>query len=242
MQFEYVPLLQVQRDLCELPRGSDRFEQYIATLRGSTVNDMDLPLSAFNPMGKEHVPKILDQYLALNADEVARQSVADASVTCSDEFRIALVLADDAMGGWTNRYATEFDHRFGSAANHRRGWVTGLLWTSEPPGIELVRDATTQALARAAYVTQHGYAKTLREMLLQLRATLVGSQPRTTIDEEELLYTADVIRPVLDSSVKAVQIACLFGDDAAQELGHEPFGLSPWVGLALARSAVSLEI
>ena len=246
MQFEYVPLLQVQRDLCDLPRGTDRFDQYIATLRGNTTDDMELPLSAFNPMGKDHVPTILDEYLSLNADHIARQSVVDAAAWCDGEeqqFRVTLVLADDAMGGWTNRYATEFDHRFGGRANHRRGWVTGLLWTSETPAVQLVQDAVSQAVARAAYVTRHGYAATLRQMLLQLRVTFANSQLRYSLDNEELeyTYTAEVISSELDSEVKGVQIACMFGDEAAKELGHQPFGLSPRAGFALAMSSLSFE-
>ncbi len=241
MQFEYVPLLQVQRDLCDLPRGSDRFEQYIATLRGSTTDDMELPLSAFNPMGKDHVPAILDEYLSLKSDDIARQCVVDAAERCVEverQFRVALVLADDAQGGWTNRYAAEFDHRFGGQANHRRGWVTGLLWTSDMPAVQLVQDAASQAVARAAYVTRHGYAVTLRQMLLQLRVTLANSAVRYSLDEEELEYTAEVIRMELDSDVRGVQFACLFGDEAAKELGHQPLGLSTRAGFALAMSSL----
>lgn len=244
MQFEYVPLLQVQRDLCDLPRGSDRFEQYIATLRGNTLDDMELPLSAFNPMGKDHVAAILDEYMSLNADEIARHCVVDAAARYgggAQQFRVTLVLADDAKGGWTNRYATEFDHRFGGRANHRRGWVTGLLWTSEKPDVQLVQDAASEAVARAAYVARHGYAATLGQMLLQLRAALADSQVRYSLDEEELEYTAEVIRPELDSDVNAVQIACLFGDEAAKELGHQPFGLSARAGFALAMSSLPIE-
>lgn len=247
MQFEYVPLLQVQRDLCDLPRGSARFENYIATLRGKTADDMELPLSAFNPMGKDHVTARLDEYLAVDADTIARDAVAKAANVVSHEdpledqqFQVALVLADDAMGGWTNRYATEFDHRFGGRGNHRRGWTTGLLWTSEPPTPELARDAAWQAVARAAYVTRSGYAATLGEMIQQLRFTMANSRAVNPLDADEIEYTAEVIRPVLDSPVRAIQIACLFGDVAAKELGHTPFGLSPWAGFELAVSSHSL--
>jgi len=34
MKLEYVPLLQVQRDLYKMPRGFERFREYIKTMRG----------------------------------------------------------------------------------------------------------------------------------------------------------------------------------------------------------------
>ena len=77
--------------------------------------------------------------------------------------------------------------------------------------------------------------------MLQLRAALADSQVRYSLDEEELEYTAEVIRPELDSDVNAVQIACLFGDEAAKELGHQPFGLSARAGFALAMSSLPIE-
>jgi hypothetical protein len=104
-------------------------------------------------MGKDHVTALLDALLVLDADGVGARAAADASAALPDvpgEFKIALVVADDLMGGWTNRYDYEFTFRFGSA--HRpleRGpdspsgfhlsrwlkhfWLTGVLWSSEPP-------------------------------------------------------------------------------------------------------------
>ena len=71
-----------------------------------------------NPMGKDHVTALLDALLALDADGVGARAAADASAALSDvpgEFKIALVVADDLMGGWTNRYDYEYTFRFGPA-------------------------------------------------------------------------------------------------------------------------------
>ena len=244
VRFEYTDLLRIQRDLCDLPRGSERFNQYIRTMRGSTTDDMELPLSAFNPMGKQHVAEILDAYLCLTPDDHATSAIADVARTCEEtgpEYRVALVLADDAKGGWTNRFATEFDHRFGGKANHRRGWTTGLLWTSEEPSEDWIRNAASEAVLRADHVARHGYARTLREMLLQLRFTQSATRPKVELDDEELDYSFEVIKPLLNTDVKAEQIACLFGDEAAEELGYKPCGLSVRAGFALASSRNQLH-
>ncbi len=238
MEFEYVPLLETQRKLCDIPRGSERFEQYIATLRGDTFDDMAVPLSAFNPMGKQHVADLLDAYLAMDADSLAASAllgISDELPTSETRWKIALVLADDAEGGWTNRYATEFDHRYKGKANYRRGWTIGMLWTSESADEERVRIEVRAALARAVHVAAHGHASTLGEMLDQSGFVAAIAKVRSQeMDEEEAEYTRQIIQPYLESESKAVQIACLFGDSAADQLGYERFGLCERAGLRLA--------
>jgi hypothetical protein len=115
MKLDYVPLLQIQRQLQTIPRGMGRFRQYLRTISPDGAN-LELPsLLAANPMSKDHVTALLDALLALDADAVAARAVAEASARVADEpgdFKVALVILDDLMGGWTNRYAEEFTWRF----------------------------------------------------------------------------------------------------------------------------------
>jgi len=71
MKLEFVPLLQVQRDLHRMPRGRERFRAYLQTLVDPETKDLKLPLAAMNPMGKDHVPALLEQYLAFDAESRA---------------------------------------------------------------------------------------------------------------------------------------------------------------------------
>jgi len=103
----FVPLLRVQRDLYALPRGMERFRQYIRTM-------------------------------------------VDADTGAPGAFTVGLVVSDDLKGGWTNRYASEFTHRIEGAALTRRGWLTALLWTSEPASAAAVRGATDRATVMAS--------------------------------------------------------------------------------------------
>jgi len=108
MKLEYVPLLKVQRDLYELPRGMERFREYIRTMSDAVSGDLKLPLVAMNPMGKDHLPPFLDHLLAIDADGVAARALAEADTALAEEpgeYRACLVVADDLKGGWTNRYA-----------------------------------------------------------------------------------------------------------------------------------------
>jgi hypothetical protein len=110
MNLDYIPLLPIQRDLQALPRNLQRFRRYLRTISPDSAN-LELPsLVAANPMAKEHVTALLDALLALDADGVAAQAVAEAVAHLADEpgdFKVALVVVDDLMGGWTNRYAEE---------------------------------------------------------------------------------------------------------------------------------------
>ena len=68
MELRHEPLLQIQRDLYALPRGRERFEAYIATMTDADTGDMALPLMSMNPMGKDHIPEILDGWTSVGGN------------------------------------------------------------------------------------------------------------------------------------------------------------------------------
>jgi hypothetical protein len=239
MHLEFVPLLRVQRELYDLPRGPERFREYLQTMIDPDTRDLRLPLAAMNPMARDHVPVLLDELLALDVEHTAACAVAEGAVQLTEapgSFRVALVLADDALGGWTNRTTTDFSHRFEDHALLKRGWITGILWTGDKPSRETVRDEILTCIFRVDHVQRHGSARTLREMLAQEGRVMVAARALgPMLAPEELNYAREVMRPHLDSTDRAVIVACLFGDDAAVALGYKGQGLSANAGLALAR-------
>jgi hypothetical protein len=238
---EYVPLLKVQRDLYDLPRGIERFREYIQTMTGGG-DELKLPLVAMNPMGKDHLPPFLDHLLAIDADDVGARALADASSALAEEpgdYRACLVVSDDLKGGWTNRYASEFSYRFEQRAMYRRAWLPAILWTSETYDVALVREEVLQCVYRAVHVQRHGAARTLREMLTQENyATRGAGSTAPRLEDDDLAYTREVLREYMSATDHATLIAALFGDAAARELGYRPLGLSPRAGLALAVSGL----
>jgi hypothetical protein len=264
MNLDYVPLLRVMRKLHDIPRGQPpdfngmkRFRQYVRTIFPRKKNgEIDenavylLPLLAMNPMGKDHVTALLDAYLAMDADGIGARVAAEVAARLADvpgDFKVGLVVADDLMGVGTNRYDCEFAWRFGP--NHvpsgsgppkrprwlKDYWLQGVLWSSEAPSEQAVREAILTAAHRVAYMHQHGPARTLRQMLAQegqVMAVAGCSEP--TLDAEDIAYTREVLTPYLDADDMRTCIECLFGDAAARTLGFTPRGLSPWAGLALA--------
>ena len=237
MQLEYVSLLQVQRDLYQIPLGMTRFQRYIEVMTGGT-DDMVLPLTAMNPMGKAHVAEALDALLAMGAEAVAEAAVEEAGrrlAHLEGRLRAAMVMADDARGGWTNRYLTETNHRFAGKARAARGWAVALCWTGETWTPERVRVEMLTAIYRELYVDRHGVPATLGQMMAQegLAAVFAGAQP-PALDAEDLLYTREVIRPYRDTSAFPTVFACLYGDEAARSVGYPPMGLSQRAGYAVA--------
>ena len=251
MTLTFVPLLQVQRDLYALPRGMERFREYIRTMTDATTGDLALPLVAMNPMGKDHVPALIDAYLALGAEKIAQDSVdnvrragalapafpatAEAVARRTNDYKVGLVVSDDLKGGWTNRWASEFSHRIEYAAITRRGWIVGILWTSEPASTQNVRDAVLTSVYRVDYLQTHPAPKTLGEMLDQEGYAMARAGCTTpALEDDDLDYTREVVAPLRQATDRATVMACLFGDRAAKALGYETRGLSDRAGLALA--------
>ena len=127
-------------------------------------------------MGKEHVTAHLDKLLAIDADSIGVKAAAEAAAELAKapgDFKLAQVLADDLMGGWTNRYANEYTQRFPHIPNAaasgsipkwlKHFWLTALVWTSDAPTPQAVREAVRTALFRVAYFQQHGLSRTLQE-------------------------------------------------------------------------------
>ena len=153
----------------------------------------------------------------------------------SGAFRVCLVIADDAKGGWTNRYTTEFCHRFESRAMLKRGWVAGLLWTSEPAVAEAAVLEALVSVHRAAWSSLHGSPRSLRDMLAQEGwAMSKAGCTEPALEADDLAYTRDAIARYLDATDRATLFTCVFGDQAARTLGYPPHGLSERAGLALA--------
>jgi hypothetical protein len=107
MNLQLLPLLHVQRDLYAMPRDMARFHEYLKTMKGASADDIELaPLMLMNPMGKEHCLAAVERLIAIGAEDLAAQALAEAESRLQDapgHFKVSLVLADDRMGGWTSR-------------------------------------------------------------------------------------------------------------------------------------------
>ncbi|MSR79361.1 MAG: hypothetical protein EXS11_01395 [Gemmataceae bacterium] len=247
MKIDYVPLLAIQRDLHRLPPTRERFQNYLTLLYspGQILNYP--PLVLVNPMAKGHVTQLLDDLLSLDAEFVAQKAlleVANVFPELQREFKLALVLADDSLGGWTNRFDCEYNIRQGTVpmpiggeiprwVNH--WWLGGILWSSEAISVQNIRETILASVYRAAYIHTHGTAQTLRDLLSQEGQVMASAGcVGPVLDPDDLEYTREVLVRYLEATDKRTMMECLFGDDAGRTLGFTPRGLSPWAGLAWA--------
>jgi hypothetical protein len=242
MNFEYVPLLQIQYSLYQMPRNFERFQAYLQTMIDAETNDLKLPLVTMNPMGKEHLLPFLEELFSFDAEEEAAQTTAEVQLDLGEtpgSFRVSLLVIDDLLGGWTNRYVYEYNYRSHPMLHRPRvwtnPWITVNIWTSERYTAAKVREEVRMCLYRVAHIQQHGVASNLKELLVQEGEAMLRAGASTpTLDEDDLAYTREVLTPYLSKAGEPILIPALFGDPAASELGYQPLGLSPRAGLALA--------
>ena len=236
MHIIYLPVLGTLRELYGLPRDMRRFQRYVATMTGGT-EDIVLPIGVANPMAREHAVAKLDELLALGAEEIGAAAAEEAQARMgglAGEMTASLVLADDVAGGWTNRYTTEASVRFPGRGALKRPFAIGLLWTSESPSADEIRQELLGAIYRLAYQRRHGLPTTLRAMLMQEGLAGAFAVDRPTLGADKLVRARDIITPYLDTAAYPEAFACLYGDVAAEELGYRSLGLPPRAGFAVA--------
>ena len=244
MRVKMLPLLQVQRELLDEPRGFGRFQSYLKSMVAED-GELGLPLGAFNPMSKPHVAALLDKLIAMDAEAVAEEAMVVAAgrlrgvktLERMPDYRFGLVIADDAMGGWTNRYLFEAKDRFESTYGVRKGFITALLWSSEEASLERVRLETAAAVYRTAWIWVHGLPKTLGEMMRQegFAARFAG------VDDAGVdAQVVELVKEHAESTHYPILMACLYGDAAAETLGYDVIGMLEGGALRFAGSGALL--
>lgn len=241
MNLSLLPLLHVQRDLYTIPRGGERFRTYLATMTNGT-DDLVLPLTGMNPMGKEHVAALLDDLLAINAEAIATAAINEAIPrlsAISGNRDIALVVTDDAQGSWSNRYFAEFPPPLASTRRRAKQrslrWAVVPIWTSERWTARAIREAVLTAIYRSAYIEHFGFPATLQQvMTVEGFAAVFADAEYPSLPPDDLHYTAEVLQAYRDTHDYPTIFTCLFGDQAARSVGCPPLGLSDRAGLILA--------
>jgi hypothetical protein len=242
MKFELVPILEKLRDLYLIPRGPDRFGAYIDLATGGAQTSADVtlpPLVTVNPMAKEHALEFVESWISLEVEKVAQAVLEEAnarleSVEYPKTVKVGLSVLDDLKGGWTNRTFNDAARFKVGKSLEKTGWLCVPVWTSEIPNLGALRMVVLESACRAAFVVQHGDPKSLRDMIQQEGFVAAFANRSLEFDQEELEYSRAVIETHLESTHQPTVIACLYGDEAAKELGYPPLGLSKNAGFQIA--------
>jgi hypothetical protein len=234
------PLLQIQRELCQIPRGPERFSAYVELMHDRN-QQLLRPLHAFNPMCREHVNSRLDELLDCDAEGIADEALLEAEDRLGDlgNYRMGMVLADDIAGSWTNRDLVEVnDLRADLSYLLDRGWFVLTLWVSDEPSEESIRQQTLACVYRTFWIQRYGPAKTLGEALRIAGQSLLfaginlpklSDEHYDTIAEYANLYAAAELFAEFPTA-----FTILRGDLAAVRVGYPPLGIPDKGGLAFA--------
>lgn len=211
MAVRVVPTLAAMADVYRLPR-EERFDAYVALGR------LGLPVAGYNPMTSKDVLGTIERLLAVDAEGIVAETLAgfDADVA------LAIVVA--APGMWTDRLATEVEHRLAG-----KGRNEVLLWVGEDAGADAVRAAALADFVRAT----RPVPRTVGDAVA-VEGDALAVAGMTGAEDE---HAAEVLAVLADDTTLSSMVAFLYGDDAAVALGFTPVGLGPRVG---ERHAVAL--
>jgi hypothetical protein len=234
----HIPLLAHVRPLFDVPRiPAQRMTQYLQ-LMGAHADGVALPpLNFYNPMGKPHVAAYIDALMALDIDHVAEHWLQDPAVThlpLPRTFQHGFAVVDDVAGGWTERSAVEMTIRSTDTYGPAHGWLTTVLFVSDPVDLNVVHQRLKATVARAAWPLPRHRQATLAELLAHERTVCSFAGSCYTLDADDLAYTHAVLSDYRDATAYHVHVAALFGDRIARANGFPPMGLSNWAGIALA--------
>lgn len=235
MTFELLPVIGLMLELYRQPLDFNRFKSYISLLTGDTQDDLVLPIGGFNPMAKAHTVQQLQALKQLDAEGIMRDVLHKLDLPGgAPVFNVALTLADDLQGGWTNRYTTDYQSRFRNSALVKRHFCLPYFWTSEPYDEKLVRTRTLEAVYRTLYQLDHAEPSTLEEHVLQEKAVFAKVPGNTAVNDLPQLET--FYQKHLHNSGYPLIFNFLYGDDAAETLGYTPCGIAqPMAGFAFAQ-------
>jgi hypothetical protein len=247
MEFQLLPVIDVMVELYQSPINADRFTKYMKILQGNAPGSISMPVTYYNPMGKEPVLKKLLELKALHVEDVMQETFTTINkmlASCDEKkIQVSPALADDLGGGWTNRYTTDYDSKFNITDMFKRNFCTPLFWVSENYSVEKIKERTADYCYRAFYRSITPQPLTLKDHIKQ--EAFVAGQNIFKKNEDPLKNFPTInsfYRDHKDSNSYPTIFNFLYGDSASKELGHSSYGVrEEWAGYKYAALATIYE-
>ena len=235
MKFELLPVVDVMTEFYKKPLNHTRFQEYLHILHGDTKGILKCPVSSFNPMAKEHLLVKLEELNALHAEEMIRESLNTINAAMANDapditYRLALNVADDLQGGWTNHYTTDYDSKFKFQALIRRQFCVPLFWSSEQYEEALIRQRTLEYVYRTYYWQFHPRPSTLAAHIRQEQYVAIKTGIRKRNPDFDFEAADVLFKEFADTDSYPVIFNFLFGDDASAELAYPQYGMKDALG------------
>jgi len=176
-------------------------------------------------MAGPHALETVEQLLAVNAETVALEAATEAAALCgySDSITLAVVLC--APGLWTDRLATEIQHR--TVGRPPRGFGLVLHWTREAPTAEQIRREAIAEVVRVMTIALRLHHESVISVLhREGLAYALGGNPYGAVTAADERAVRDAVDVLGSSEQIGDMTAVLYGDAAAAALGWAPAGVA----------------
>lgn len=212
---------------------SPRFHAYV------DLGARRVPVSGYNPMTSKPVLPTVEALLDLAAEDEVERAMAEclSALLVDDHFEVHLTVATPGM--WTDRLATEVEHRHLGRTTEQVLW-----WFDEPPTLDALRTEATAQAVRLAWQVRHGSPSedggvgTLADAAgREGLALAMASSATGTASDARSEAAAEALDALAEDESLATIVSVLHGDDAATAMGWTPLGLGDREGLVHAASA-----
>lgn len=231
------PTLATMAEIYALPRAggprSPRFAAYVARV------EHHWGLSAYNPMAGPAAHETVCTLMQLDAERLAVDEARRLAVLCAFHGDITIAIAVPSAGMWTDRLATELQHRTTGARRPAHGTV--LLWPGDTHDAARVREECAAEVVRIMWTAHHGVPTTLggvlaREGLCYALAPASARASNATHGDAGSPAIEEALGVLGDTRMQGDIVGVLYGDDAATAMGWTPLGLDEKAGYRWATS------
>jgi len=245
MAVRIVPTLSAMAKVYRLPTDggpeSPRFRRYVELAKDGA------PVAGYNPMTGKDALGTVEALLAIDAEDKAKDTanLYAEELGIADDVDLSITVA--TPGAWTDRLATEIEHRLGG-----RRWKEIVLWTGEDVGEGNLRAVATAQTVRVGWALLHRPPRSvahaagqegLAGAVVDAAAAGVGEPPVPPVDDPADRSVAAALDVFGDETDLSSRAALLYGDEVARQFGWMPLGVQPSAGYgyAKARATVALK-
>lgn len=227
MKFQLIPVLERMAKLYQLPRDRTRFDTYLSMLQGDG-DDMILPIAGYNPMGKGEVLDKINELIELGAEELIQDELTRINEkeygSKGRTIGVAINLADNLGGAWSNLYTTDYTSKFRIAPLIKRNFCTPFFWISEPITKALIVRRTQEYIFRTIFCIIQKEPQSLKdcfdqEIFVQLNTNQTAHNRNQNFSEIERFYLNHQ-----SSDDYNLIFNFFYGDDASESLGYKSYG------------------
>jgi hypothetical protein len=218
---------------------SPRFQRFVELARDGA------PVSGYNPMTSKDALGTVEALLAIDAEDKAKDTANHLAEELGLDEDVDLGITVATPGLWTDRLATEIEHRLGG-----RRWREIVFWTGEDADEAAVQAATRAQCVRVGWAVLHRPPRRVKHAAGQegLAAAIAadGDQDAPTAadagaerpedaeaGDRSVAAALDVFADETELSSRA---ALLYGDEVARQFGWMPLGVKPNAGYAYCRA------